>query len=295
MQVHELVAASFPGGPQKPPQWHGPFRGELPESIPHVDVIAAEGRRRYVALRANALLWLCHRDEAIEFHSWTPTPHDAVRLRFARILLETDSAAEIPALTPAATILREILGEAGVGAIPLVSGATGIATWIPFADAPEYPPVRAWLHEVCNEAVRRAPRIVTNEPNSHAGGRVHLHVGSNAPGRYSALPYSLRGTPSLDVCTPIRWEELATVKPGVTTAANFEARWNAVGEIFGPQAEVLHAQRFARARTATRTRNSARSAIASCSNVRPAMRTSTTPTPSRRASTAAPITRNSAC
>ena len=41
-----------------------------------------------VPLSAEKLLWLIHREFAIEFYTWAPTLLDVDRLRFGRILLE---------------------------------------------------------------------------------------------------------------------------------------------------------------------------------------------------------------
>jgi hypothetical protein len=95
--------------------------------------------------------------------------------------------------------------------ICLIGGLGGIALWIPFDDAPPYLPVRAWLHAVAREAERRRPMLFSVErPLAERGDRVHIAVESNAPGRWSALPYSLRGFDGLPMVTPIRWEELDT-------------------------------------------------------------------------------------
>ncbi|MBC5800647.1 MAG: hypothetical protein GIW94_11855 [Candidatus Eremiobacteraeota bacterium] len=95
-------------------------------------------------------------------------------------------AETLAALSDGALLLRDQLHEFGLQAIPLLSGTNGIALWIPLSDGPQYVPLRGWLHTVCNEAVRRYPQRFSTAPNTHASGRIHLHVSSNAPGRYSA-------------------------------------------------------------------------------------------------------------
>ncbi|TAM74551.1 hypothetical protein EPN44_10985 [bacterium] len=79
---------------------------------------------------------------------------------------------------------------------------------------PHAQPLRTWLHQLCARVVAKHPRLVTTEPNSNADGRAHLQVSSNARGRFSAMPYSLRGEPDLPVCTPIDWAELTIVANG---------------------------------------------------------------------------------
>ncbi|MDE2573526.1 MAG: hypothetical protein KGM44_13510 [bacterium] len=234
-KVAPLIEHSFAGAPI--------VYGNYPSGFGH----PAHFRVLGVPLSARALLWACHRYYAVEFHTWAPLPHDEDRLRFARILIEAPQGTTADTVCEAASAVRAALADAGVDAIPLLGGITGMALWVPFADAPHAEAARAWLHRLCGRVVAKQPRLVSTEPNSHADGRAHLHVSSNAPGRFSALPYSLRGTPSLPVCTPIEWKELATVHNGSVTAASFAERLAARGDVFAHQAQRLSHQRFAAA------------------------------------------------
>ncbi len=241
-----VVAVSFPHGFSATPQWHGPTSKPLPKTIASVQVDVGGVRDCYVGLSANALLWLCHRDSAVEFHSWTPTANDPLRLRFARILLELDATAAAPMLDDAARAIHQVLVEREVRSIPVLAGARGMGLWLPFCDAPEYAPVRAWLHEIADEAVRRAPSLLTTDPNVRNDDRVHVHVGSNAPRRFSALPYTLRGDARLSVCAPLQWDEVGKVRAGSIGAAGFAERFHTAGEVFGAQVRIIDDQRFSR-------------------------------------------------
>jgi DNA primase len=79
-----------------------------------------------------------------------------------------------------------LFGVAKLEAVPLLDGGKGIALWIPFADTPQAEPLRVWLHSLCKRAVTLHPNLVSTVYNTHHDGRVHLHVESNAAGRYSA-------------------------------------------------------------------------------------------------------------
>ena len=198
-----------------------------------------------VPLSERKILWACHRYYAVEFHTWAPLPGDEDRLRFARILIEAPKGTAQDTVREAAIAVRAALAEIQLDAIPLLNGGTGIALWVPFADAPLAQPLRTWLHQLCARVVAKHPRLVTTEPNSHADGRAHLQVSSNARGRFSAMPYSLRGEPDFPVCTPIDWSELATVANGSITAQTIAARLHARGDLFAQQAARLAGQRFA--------------------------------------------------
>jgi len=205
--------------------------GAVPADVATVVVDGPHGRYRYLALSAGGLRWLCEHAGAVEFHGWGCTAENPERAAFARILLEHDAppagdgvrgtprqrdaskdAETLGALSDGALLLRAQLRELGLQAIPLLSGTNGIALWVPLSDGPPYVALRGWLHTVSNEAVRRYPQRFSTEPNTHASGRIHLHVGTNAPGRYSALPYSLRGDDELRVCTPVTWTRFAATR-----------------------------------------------------------------------------------
>lgn len=195
--------------------------------------------RTEIPFSETKMLWLCHRFFAIEFHTWDGLPTDCDRLRFARILLE--DAPNAASVKEAATQLRTLLAQHHLEAAPMYDGQGGIALWIPLADAPTSETVRAWLHAFAADAVAARPDLFSTEPNTHNTGRVHLHVASNAPGHFSAMPYSVRGIPVLPIATPIFWNELETLA-GALTIDPFAQRFAAHGDIFGAVLKTIPPQ-----------------------------------------------------
>jgi hypothetical protein len=112
------------------------------------------------------------------------------RVRFGRILVETDPYAADGALKSGLASIQEILYESGTTSLCVYHGGTGAALWIPFSDAPAYAIVRLWLHAQRAKAVEVWGKYVTLEPNSCGGGLAHLHVASNAVGRFSVFMVS---------------------------------------------------------------------------------------------------------
>jgi DNA primase len=197
-----------------------------------------------VPLTHTKLLWLIHAKYAMSFFTWAPLPEDDERLRFGRVLLE-GAGTGFDRVKRAAAVVRDVLLEkAGWKCVPLIDGGNGIALWIPLADAPHAAPLRARLHELCGEAIARHPELISGEANTHADGRVHVHVSSNAARRYSAAPYSLR-PPDLTVCTPVRWNELESLaSAGAFTDRDMPARLHDVGDVFATQVEQMPNQRL---------------------------------------------------
>ncbi len=197
-----------------------------------------------VPLTHTKLLWLIHAKYAMSFFTWAPLPEDDDRLRFGRVLLE-GAGTGFDRVKRAAGVVRDVLLEkAGWQCVPLIDGGNGIALWIPLADAPNAAPLRSRLHQLCGEAIARCPELISGEANTHADGRVHAHVSSNAARRYSAAPYSLR-PPDLTVCTPVRWNELDLLATaGAFTDRDLPARLHDVGDLFATQVAQMPGQRL---------------------------------------------------
>jgi DNA primase len=199
-----------------------------------------------VPLGVNELLWLIHAKYAIEFYTWAPTLLDVDALRFGRILLEAAPTVPFERVKLAALAMRALLfGDAKLQAVPLLDGGTGMALWIPFADAPHAQPLRTWLHALCKHAVALHADLVSTAFNTHNDGRVHLHVQSNAAGHYSAVPYSLRAQ-GMTVCTPIRWSELGSFAGANAIGIDaMPARLHDAGDVFESEVKLIAGQRFA--------------------------------------------------
>ncbi len=265
--VLPLVAASFDGvpvlwatypNPNDPPVFHFSYHTEPSRSttteesrkLPTVDVPAADGTiRTYFTLRRDTLAWLATEHHALEFHSWTPIASNPSALRYARILLETGSIDRGPnpkSTRDAAIVLRVLLRERGLRAIPLLDGNGGVALYIPFDDAPDYADVRRWLHVLANDAAARHPDLFTTEPNSAGGSRVHVQVRNNAPGLFSVLPYSLRGPDGRCAVAPVSWDELADFTPDhlQIEATKLLDRISERGDLFASQRDTIRPQVF---------------------------------------------------
>jgi hypothetical protein len=217
-----IVYANYPAGLDKPPVYHV-------TQIPLVE---------------KKLLWLIHSKFAIEFYTWAPQPDCDDRLQFARILLEARADIAFERVKYAALAIKSILFEnAQLQAVPLLDGGHGIALWIPLADAPHAAAVRSWLHALCAEAVAKHPDLVSTEYNTHDDGRVHLHVSTNARGRYSCVPYGARGQ-DLTVCTPFRWGELVDFEDAdAFTDWTIRARLDRHGDVFADEVAIIAHQR----------------------------------------------------
>lgn len=226
-----LLEASFTGAPivfaDFPRGFHAPPRFRVTQ----------------IPLSSARIGWLVQREYAVEFHGWASMPGEPERLNFGRILLDPPRGEHsFKDVRDAALRLREQLQAAGYDAIPVVDGLGGITLWLPFAQAPPATKIRVRLQRLCARVAALDPdRLCTGALPS--GTRVRLDASSNAPGRYSVLPYSLRGTPALPVCTPVSWDELRKQRAAIVcTAETWSARFDKHGDLFADGAIALASQ-----------------------------------------------------
>ncbi|HEV7180429.1 MAG TPA: hypothetical protein VGN11_11180, partial [Candidatus Baltobacteraceae bacterium] len=163
----------------------------------------------------------------------------------ARILLAAAGVAAEDRVNEAAGVVRSALNAIHLDAIAMLDGVGGIALLLPFVDAPHYEAVRDWLHRfVAHLAIQRGD-LFTTEPNTAGTNLVHLHVSHNAPGSFSALPYSARGKAHLPVCLPVTWDELDAIPNGNVTIDTLPERIQAKGDTFALERKRIGTQSFA--------------------------------------------------
>lgn len=171
---------------------------------------------------------------AREFYSWFPTPQDPERARFARFLLEGDVHLDRALVKQAAQALREVVRAEAGETIPVLDGAGNIALFLPLQNAPDYAELRLRCHAIARAAIARHPQLFSEAPDTSSDGRVHIHVSSNAVGRFSIMPYSLRYSTGR-IAMPIAWMELEGIDMRGVALAEFPARLREKGDLFGAQ------------------------------------------------------------
>jgi DNA primase len=244
-----FVWSTLPAGVNGPTIFHGPLSPHTKPKAPVVDVPTANGVHRYPALSAERIEGLVAHG-AVEVYSWSPTAADPTRVRFARILLETRSPGDWLLLEEGLDAVEGVLLDEGIRSLRVYDGGSGVAIWIPFCDSPIYDDVRNWLHAQCAQAVVRNPKAVTLEPNSHGGPPVHLHVQTNAVGRFSILPYSVRVAPGYPIALPIDVDALDDESGdfpyvnGKVHIENFKQWIEYYPDPFSSQDDAFYAQRF---------------------------------------------------
>ena len=217
-----IVSASFPQGLGTTAYWH----------------------TKPLPLEPSVFAWCLDKLQAVEFHSWFPSPGAHDRLGMARIFLETAGTATDAHLREAARLTRAALRTHGLDALLMLDGTGGIALLVPFDDRPAYDDVRTWLHGFANALAAAHGSLFTTEPNTHGGSLVHIHVSHNAVRMFSALPYSARGLDGLPIALPIPWELLDTMPTASITVAAFPAHFAQHGDTLFNERHRIGEQHF---------------------------------------------------
>lgn len=239
-----LVGVAYPHGLHKDADYVQFAPKNAFDKLTHVVVHTRSGRHNYVALAENSIDWLLDAHQVVELHSWAPSAHYPTRPAFGRILIEPHTFKSSTRLPEACTAVAATLAKHELKSALCLGGLVGAQVWIPFADAPDYPTLRAWLHALAKEAIEANPQLLTDLPKAERNDRAYLNVSVNAVGRFAALPFSLRAREPLTIVTPITWAELGAVTQTRFTAANVQQRLQQAGDVFAAELARIGAQHF---------------------------------------------------
>ncbi len=214
-----------------------------PAAVATVQADTPSGTHTYLALHDRALAWATHALGSVEFYSWAPRPDDFERPAFGCILLEPAGNTPPKALHDAAHIVRRVLAQFDFDAIVMLDGRGSLALWLPVTDPP-FDVLSEWLHKVAARIASEHPKLFVTQPHAHGDGLVRIAVAKNAPGTFTALPYSARGLPHLPVCLPVRWEDLHNIADGSLTVETLPAYLQKHGDVFALEKARIGPQSF---------------------------------------------------
>ncbi|MBC5824671.1 MAG: hypothetical protein GIX02_07535 [Candidatus Eremiobacteraeota bacterium] len=211
-----------------------------------VEIKLADGEQKpYLVLDEASLVYTVEHQTAVELYSWTPVRQDPYHAAFGRIVLTPCGKASQSTVRAACKAVRKTLNDGHDHDCAIVLGGVHDAyLWIPLADAPAYPELRAFLHAVAARAHDENPDMLTVAPKSERGDRVYIDVRTNTVAEFSALPYTLHGFEGLPVVAPILWQEIDAFKNGDVNAANILSRIAQAGDVFAQELERIGQQRL---------------------------------------------------
>ncbi len=147
-----------------------------------------------------------------------------------RIDLDPMPGVDWPQIVEVALVAREVLTDAGLSAWPKTSGSRGFHVYAPIDPVWTYAQVRRAAETVAREVEDRAPGLATSRWWKEERKGVFVDFNQNAKDRTVASAYSVRATPDARVSTPLRWEEVPSVRPEDHTLTTVPARVAEIGD-----------------------------------------------------------------
>ena len=172
----------------------------------------------------------------IEMHGWFSRVPDLDNPDVAVFDLDPSGNTGFRDAAAAARMIRVMLDEYGLTAIPKTSGMTGLHIVIPIRPTP-FSEVQDFLKAICRVVEKAEPsRFTTERTVAKRGDKVYLDAIQNARGKTIPSPYSVRPSAMATVSAPLTWEEVHddSLTPGRFTMKNIEERVKEMGDLFAP-------------------------------------------------------------
>lgn len=188
-----------------------------------------------------SVVWACQMS-TVEFHPWTSRRADVERPDEWRIDLDPMPGASFATVQRVAAVVHEVLDDLGITGYPKTSGGNGLHVYVRLRPDWEFGEVRRAALAFAREVGRRSPREVTTAwwRKDRDPDAVFVDYNQNARDHTIAAAYSVRGTPTATVSTPLRWDEVDTVDPRDLTLASVPARFAALGDLHADLDTVAH-------------------------------------------------------
>ncbi|WP_426565893.1 non-homologous end-joining DNA ligase [Angustibacter sp. McL0619] len=178
----------------------------------------------------------------VEFHPWNSRRADTEKPDEWRIDLDPMPQCDFATVRRVAHVAHEVLDELGVVGFPKTSGGHGMHVYVRIEPRWGFTDVRRAALAFAREVERRSPDDVTTtwwrkdrDPTS-----LFVDYNQNARDHTIACAYSVRGTPTGTVSTPIRWDEVDDVEPDDFTIATVPARFAELGDLHAGIDDVAH-------------------------------------------------------
>ncbi len=169
----------------------------------------------------------------VEFHPWNSRRADVEKPDEWRIDLDPGDTCTFDRVQRVAGVVHEVLDELGAVGWPKTSGGSGLHVYVRIPPTHGFDDVRRAALAFAREVERRAPDDVTTAwwRRDRDPAAVFVDYNQNARDHTIAAAYSVRGTPTATVSTPIRWDEVDVVQPNDFTIATVPARYAELGDL----------------------------------------------------------------
>ncbi len=221
-----LMVVRCPRGRDKQCFYQKHAQPGLPEAIRSLDIREEGGKREpYVYIQDLEGLISLVQMGVLELHTWGARVDDVERPD--RLTLDLDPDPELPwgRVVEAALLVRRRLAELGLEAWVKSTGGKGLHVAVPLRRRQSWNEVKEFARALAEGLARDQPeRYLSKASKAARRGKVFIDWLRNARGATAVAAYSTRARPGAPVSAPLRWEELATAKPGEWTVETLPRR-----------------------------------------------------------------------
>ncbi len=186
-----------------------------PEWVATVRLWAETSQREVAYALCNdrrTLRWFANQ-RAVEYHPTLVRADDWDHPTYLVLDLDPPASEAFRLAVPAAMLVRQVLGDAGLAGAAKTSGAKGLHVFVPVRDA-TVEEAEAATRAIAARAERLDPALATTAYlREDRGGKVYLDP-TRAGGATVVSAYSPRIRPGAPVSFPVPWDDLERVAPG---------------------------------------------------------------------------------
>ncbi len=195
----------------------------FPDSIGRFEVPKQEGGTTVypVVTEAEHIPWLANQG-TITFHIWTSRIGDESP-DWMVLDLDPSTAKDAADVHQVVLLVRDVLAEFDLHAVPVVTGSKGFHLWIRLAGDRDQRQVAIANRALAGLVAARHPTTATTEfLKKDRKGRVFVDWLRANRGATVVAPFSLRATTTASVAVPVDWDEVADVTPDQWTLADVD-------------------------------------------------------------------------
>jgi bifunctional non-homologous end joining protein LigD len=175
---------------------------------------------------------------AISIDPWNSRVPNVQFADYAIIDLDPGARASFARVIDVAHVVKDVLDELGLHAVPKTSGASGLHVVLPLGPRVPNDGARMLAQLVATHVAERAPRIATVERSvrDRPPGTVYVDYLQNIRGKTVAGVYSVRAQPVPTVSTPLAWREVREgLEPASFTIDTVPKRLQRTGDLWAKE------------------------------------------------------------
>ena len=223
-------------GIHKPSWFHQSIGKEGPKWLTIVETPTRTTKsgvaKHLVADSVDALRWLAQMS-ALTLHMWSSRAESLEEPDWILFDLDPAKGKGIEQAIEAAVVMRRLLENLELPAVPKTSGKRGIHVFVPLAAGYAHEEVADFACSVAAAVAAKVPGITVERSLAKRRGRLYLDCMQNGYGKTVVAPYSLRAIDGAPVSAPLKWSEITKkldpLKFNLRTMPNRLAK---VGDLF---------------------------------------------------------------